>query len=80
MLLLLDKSLILEELIVTHPLNTDDITKLFDLSDRYPIPYHQTNVKIYGLVLYNTESREGAESEAKTMNDCLVTAGFHTIT
>ena len=31
-----------------------------------------------GLVLYNTENREGAESEAKTMNGCLVTAGFHT--
>ena len=78
MLLLSDKSLILEELIATHPLDTDDITHLFDLSDRYIVPYLQTNVKRYGIVLYNTENREGAESEAKTMNNCLVTAGFHT--
>ena len=76
--LLSDTSLILEELIAAHPLNTDDITKLFDLSDRYVIPYLQTNVKRYGLVLFNTENREGAESEAKTMGDCLVKAGFHT--
>ena len=35
-------------------------------------------MKRCGLVLYNTEDRQGAESEAKTMNDCLVKAGFHT--
>ena len=35
-------------------------------------------MKRCGLVLYNTENREGAESEAKTMNDCLVKAGFDT--
>ena len=78
MFLLSDKSLILEELIAAPPLNTDDIAQLFDHSDQYIIPYLQTDVKRYGLVLYNTENREGAESEAKTMNDCLVTAGFHT--
>ena len=35
-------------------------------------------MKRCGLVLYNTEDRQGADSEAKTMTDCLVKAGFHT--
>ena len=35
-------------------------------------------MKRCGLVLYNTEGREGAELETKTMNDSLVKAGFHT--
>ena len=68
----------LEELIATHSLDTDDITQLFDQSDRYIIPYLQSHVKRCGIVLYNTEDRQGAESEAKTMTDCLVKAGFHT--
>ena len=75
---ILDKTHILEELISTHSLDKNEIMQLFDHSDRYIIPYLQTHVKRHGLVLYNTENREGAESEAKIMNDCLLEAGFET--
>ena len=75
---ILDKTHILEELISTHSLDKNEIMQLFDRSDRYIIPYLQTYVKRHGLVLYNTEGREGAELETKTMNDSLVKAGFHT--
>ena len=76
--LFLGKSGILDELIQSQHLTTDDIKLLFDHSDRYIIPHLQTHMKRYGLVLYNPADREGAESEANAMNECLNKAGFHT--
>ena len=72
------KSSVLEELIKKHSLDKDDIKQLFDHSDRYIIPYQQIHVKRFGLVLYNTENRDGAEAEAKIMNKSLVETGFAT--
>lgn len=42
-ILLFDKSHILEKLIAAHPLETDDITQLFNPSDWYIVPYLYTN-------------------------------------
>ena len=72
------KSKILGDLIQSQHLTADDIKLLFDHSDRYIVPYLQTYMKRYGLVLYNPADREGAESEANDMNECLNKAGFHT--
>ena len=72
------KSSILEELVEKHSLDKDDIKQLFDHSDRYIIPYQQIHVKRFGLVLYNTKNRDGAEAEAKVMNESLVQTGFAT--
>lgn len=72
------KSSILEELLKKHSLDEDDIKQLFDHCDRYIIPYQQIHVKRFGLVLYNTKNRDGAEAEAEIMNDRLAEAGFAT--
>ena len=72
------KSSILEELLKKHSLNKDDIKQLFDHCDRYIIPYQQIHVKRFGLVLYSTKNRDGAEAEAKIMNESLVQTGFDT--
>ena len=71
-------SSILEELLKKHSLDKDDIKQLFDHSDCYIIPYLQTHVKRYGLVLYSTGNRVGAETEAKCINESLMKAGFDT--
>ena len=68
----------IKELIENHLLTYDDIKLLFSHSDLYIIPHIETHVKRCALVLYNTENRDNAEVEAKTMHENLVKAGFET--
>ena len=68
----------LRELIENHPLTTDDIKLMFNVSDQYVIPYQQTHVRKCALVLYNTEGRPSASQEADDLTQSLATAGFDT--
>jgi hypothetical protein len=75
---LADETQVIRQLAENYPLNTEDIKLLFDHSDQYIIPYLQTETKRCGLVLYNTEGRDGAMEEASNMEDGLVHAGIQT--
>lgn len=77
---LIDESKILKELIEKHPLDTKDIKLLFDHSDQYIIPHQETHVKRCGLVLFNSDNREGAAKEANAMSESLTKSGIQTKT
>ena len=48
-------------------------------SSQYVIPHNQTKTKRYGLILYNSEDRHGADEEADNFKQALETAGCDVI-
>ena len=53
--------------------------ELSPYSSQYVIPYNQLKSKRYGLILYNSRDRRGADEEAENMEHALETAGCDVI-
>ena len=67
------------EIIEHEPLNQGQIEELSPYSSQYVIPHNQTKTKRYGLILYNSEDRHGADEEADNFKQALETAGCDVI-
>ena len=65
----------IKRLIETKPLTIKHVRELFNRSSRYPIPFNQEHVKIYYLIAYTKENREGADAEANQLEDAFVAIG-----
>ena len=65
----------IKRLIETKPLTIKHVRELFNRSSRYPIPFNQEHVKIYYLIAYTKEKREGAEAEANELEDAFAAIG-----
>ena len=74
-LLITDKQILIQEIVENEPLTASQILKLTPHSPNYIIPYRQENCKRYGLILYSTLCRPGAEEEAANLERALQTAG-----
>ena len=59
----------------TESLTEEQIQQLSPHSSQYIIPHKQKKSKRYGLVLFNSEERPGAEAEAANVEQALQTAG-----
>ena len=66
----------INELAEKEPLTVDHIKELSPHSSQYIVPYNQKRSKRYGLILYTTYNRPGAQDEADNMERSLHTAGF----
>ena len=64
-----------KSLIETAPLQIERVRELFNRSGRYPILFNQEHVKIYYLIAYTKEKREGAEAEANELEDAFAAIG-----
>ena len=64
------------DIIEREPLSVDNILKLSHHCQRYLIPVNQSKSKRHAIILYNTESRDGAEYEAANLEDALKAAGY----
>ena len=67
------------EIIEREPLNHSQIEELSPYSSQYVIPHNQTKTKRYGLILYNSEDRHGADEEADNFKQALEAAGCDVI-
>lgn len=74
-LLITGKQILIKELVKNEPLTVTQILKLSPHSSNYIIPHRQENCKRYGLILYSTLHRPGAEEEAANLEQSLQTAG-----
>ena len=66
----------INELAEKEPLTISHIEELSPHSSQYIVPYNQKRSKRYGLILYTTYNRPGAQDEADNMEQSLHTAGF----
>ena len=66
----------INELAEKERLTIDHIKELSPHSSQYIVPYNQKMSKRYGLILYTTYNRPGAQTEADNMEQSLLTAGF----
>ena len=71
-----DKQQLINELAEKEPLTISHIEELSPHSSQYIIPYNQKRSKRYGLIIYSTHNRPGAQEEADNMERSLLTAGF----
>ena len=62
-----------------EPLNQRQIEELELYSSRYVIPHNQAKTKRYGLILYNSNHRHGANEEAGNFKHALQIAGCDVI-
>ena len=68
-----------DKILEQDTLTVDDIQKLFPHTTKYPIPKNQTNSKPYVIILYNPEGRDGAEDEARKLEQAWKTATHEVI-
>ena len=66
----------IKELAEREPLTIPNIQELSPHSSQFILPYNQKISKRYGLILYTTYNRPGAQEEADNMEQSLHTAGF----
>ena len=65
-----------EELIKQEPLTMKQLYMLSPDSERYLIPYNKANSTPRAVLMYNTDERDGAEKEAKKLEEAWKTVGF----
>ena len=58
------------------PLTAKQVEKLSPHTSYYIIPHNQTNIKQHALILYNTNRRAGAETEADSLQNAFTRVGF----
>ena len=58
------------------PLTANQVEKLLPHTSYYIIPHNQTNIKQHALILYNTNRRAGAETEADSLQNAFTLVGF----
>ena len=63
----------------TESLTLEQIQQLSPHSSMYIIPHKRKKSKRYGLILFSTEGRQGAEAEADDLKQALQTAGCDVI-
>ena len=69
------RSQLIQELQEQEPLTMADVQRLSSQSINYIIPYNQEKSKRFGLILYSSHHRRGAEDEADKLEQSLHTAG-----
>ena len=72
-----DKQAVIDEA-AKHPLNTEQIEVLSNLSEYYIIPGNQTECAPQALIFYCATDRIGAEEEASKMEQAFRGVGFKT--
>ena len=73
------KQKLINKLVEDEPLTMNQIERLSPHSLTAVIPYDQKHCKRYGLILYSTYQRDGAEEEAENLNHALGASGCLTI-
>lgn len=70
-----ERSQLIQRLVEREPLTMKQIQQLTPLTPTVIIPYNQKNCKRYGLILFSSDDRPGAEDEADNLNQGLKSLG-----
>ena len=79
LLLFSDKELQIQNIAETESLTVEQIQQLSPHSSQYIIPHKQQKSKRYGLILFNSEDRQGAFEEADGLEQALWASGCDVI-
>ena len=79
MLYFTERELQIQRITKAESLTVEQIQQLSPHGSQYIIPYKQKKSKRYGVILFRSEGRQGAVTEADDLEQALLTSGCDVI-